>query len=103
MPWLSIDLENPLTDVLKRHFRVMKEYEVPTYGYGSRTGVPCVIVIGSDGREAQFLPVSSGREEGERALLRWDWRNTRFASDRFIVRGGADQNQQHPQYQPHHH
>lgn len=85
MPWLSIDLENPLTDVLKRHFRVMKEYEVPTYGYGSRTGVPCVVVIGSDGNEAQFLPVSSGREEGDRALLRWDWRNTKFASDRFYV------------------
>ncbi|PFH38572.1 PDI family protein [Besnoitia besnoiti] len=85
MPWLSIDLENPLTDVLKRHFRVMKEYEVPAYGYGSRTGVPCVVVVGSDGREAQFLPVSSGREEGDRALLRWDWRNTRFSSDRFVV------------------
>ncbi|EPR64361.1 PDI family protein [Toxoplasma gondii ME49] len=86
MPWLSIDLENPLTEILKRHFRVMKEYEVPTYGYGSRTGVPSVIVIGSDGREAQFLPICSGLEEGDRALLRWDWRNTKFASDQFHVR-----------------
>ncbi|CBZ53452.1 conserved hypothetical protein [Neospora caninum Liverpool] len=93
MPWLSVDLENPLTEVLKRHFRVMKEYEVPTYGYGSRTGVPCVIVIGSDGREAQFLPISSGREEGDRALLRWDWRNTKFASDQFLVRQTCQEKQ----------
>lgn len=86
MPWLHIDLEDPLTDVLKKHFRVLREYEVPLYGYGPRCGVPCVVVIGGDGREAQFLHVCGGRDEGERALLRWDWRNTRFTADRFVVK-----------------
>lgn len=89
MPWLSVDFENPLTVILRRHFRVVSRSEIPTYGYGSATGIPSVIIIGSDGHEAQILPVSSGREEGERALMRWDWRNTRFDADRFLVRQEA--------------
>lgn len=78
MPWLHIEFGNPLIDILRRHFGVMREHDVPLYGTGARTGVPCLIVIGSDGREEQFLHVSNGREEGERAILRWDWRNTVF-------------------------
>lgn len=81
MPWLHIDPNDPLTDVLRKHFRVMREYEVPLYGSGPRSGVPSVVVIGSDGREEQFLHITSGREEGERAILRWDWRNTIFTAN----------------------
>lgn len=86
MPWLNIELADPLTQILKRHFRVIKEYEIPLFGAGPKCGLPCVVVIGSDGREAQFLHVNSGRDEGERALLRWDWRNTKFNAGRLLVR-----------------
>ncbi|CRG96740.1 thioredoxin, putative [Plasmodium gallinaceum] len=75
MPWLYIDITDPLTDILKKHFRVMSYHEVPLYGSGPRSDVPCLIVIGSDGREAQLLHISSGRDEGEKGLLRWDYRN----------------------------
>lgn len=75
MPWLYIDIEDPLTDILKKHFRVMQSIELPLYGSGPRSSVPCIVVIGSDGREAQLLHVCSGRDEGEKALLRWDYRN----------------------------
>lgn len=75
MPWLYIDIADPLTDILKKHFRIMQTNELPLYGAGPRSSVPCIIVIGSDGREAQLLHVCSGRDEGEKALLRWDYRN----------------------------
>lgn len=80
MPWLHINFDDPLTDILKKHFRVMKENEVPLYGSGPRTGVPCLIVIGSDGREEQCLHITAGRQEGERGILRWDWRNSIFTA-----------------------
>ncbi|KAL8271897.1 hypothetical protein Esti_004182 [Eimeria stiedai] len=86
MPWLSIDYSDPLRVILLRHFRVEKEVHVPTQGQGPRAGLPSLVVVGADGRDAQFLQVSGGREEGEKALLRWDWRNTKFGSDRFLVR-----------------
>lgn len=81
MPWLHVELNDPLTDVLRKHFRVLREHEVPLYGSGPRSGVPSVVIIGSDGREEQFLHVAAGREEGERAILRWDWRNTVFTAN----------------------
>ncbi|KEG01809.1 thioredoxin-like protein 1, putative [Plasmodium vinckei vinckei] len=79
MPWLYIDIADPLTDILKKHFRVMNAYEVPFYGSGPRSDVPCLVVIGSDGREAQLLHVCSGREEGEKGVLRWDFRNNIYS------------------------
>ncbi|EUD68015.1 hypothetical protein C922_01627 [Plasmodium inui San Antonio 1] len=79
MPWLYIDIADPLTDILKKHFRVMNPYEVPFYGSGPRSDVPCLIVIGSDGREAQLLHICSGRDEGEKGILRWDYRNNVYS------------------------
>lgn len=79
MPWLYIDIADPLTDVLKKHFRVLQSNEIPLYGSGPRSTVPCIIVIGSDGREAQLLHICSGREEGEKGLLRWDYRNNIYS------------------------
>lgn len=86
MPWLVVDYNDPLRTILLRHFRVDKEANTPTYGQGPRAGVPSLVIVGADGRDAQFLQVSGGRDEGERALLRWDWRNTKFGADRFLVR-----------------
>lgn len=86
MPWLTVGFHEPLRDVLMRHFCIQKMNEVPTAGQGLRAPLPALVVVGADGREAQFLHVAAGRGEGERALLRWDWRNTRFGADRFLVR-----------------
>lgn len=106
MPWLHIDFNDPLTDVLRKHFRVMREREVPLYGSGPRSGVPSLVVIGSDGREEQFLHITAGREEGERAILRWDWRNTIFTANDLRINFVNQQNgrpqvvlqsQQHPE------
>ncbi|KAL8432042.1 hypothetical protein Efla_003483 [Eimeria flavescens] len=85
MPWLTIDYNDPLRHILLRHFR-LKDACLPTQGQPPRAALPALIVVGADGRDAQFLQVSGGRDEGERALLRWDWRNTKFGSDRFLVR-----------------
>eukprot|EP00922_Rhytidocystis_sp_ex-Travisia-forbesii_P068163 GHVS01101507.1.p1 GENE.GHVS01101507.1~~GHVS01101507.1.p1 ORF type:complete len:197 (-),score=36.03 GHVS01101507.1:182-772(-) len=77
MPWLAVDLCDPLTDVLKQHYRILKENEVPRYGGGPRSSVPALVVIGEDGREAQFLDVAA--EQRLPLLRRWDFRNTIFS------------------------
>ncbi|CDI78185.1 hypothetical protein, conserved [Eimeria acervulina] len=86
MPWLVVGFHDPLRTILLRHFRVEREYAVPGLGQGPRAALPALVVVGSDGRDAQFLQVGGGRDEGERAILRWDWRNTKFGADRFLVR-----------------
>ncbi|KAF8819448.1 PDI family protein [Cardiosporidium cionae] len=78
MPWLSIDFNHPIAQVLKKHYRVMKPREVFIHGVGPRSPPPALVIIGSEGEEKQFLPITSGREEGVRGLLRWDWRNSIF-------------------------
>ncbi|CDJ34317.1 PDI-like protein-related, related [Eimeria mitis] len=66
--------------------QIERDASVPTLGQGPRACVPALVVVGADGRDAQFLQVGGGRDEGERAILRWDWRNTKFGADRFLVR-----------------
>ncbi|KYO00172.1 putative thioredoxin-like protein 1 [Plasmodium gaboni] len=82
MPWLYVDVADPLTDILKKHFRVTNSHEVPFYGSGPRSDVPCLMVVGSDGREAQLLHICSGRDEGEKGLLRWDFRNNIYTPNK---------------------
>ncbi|XP_026190825.1 probable nucleoredoxin 1-1 [Cyclospora cayetanensis] len=86
MPWLVVDYNDPLRTILLRHFRVEKESNIPSKSQGPSAGIPALVIVGADGMNAQFLQVCGGRDEGERALLRWDWRNTKFGADRFLVR-----------------
>ncbi|VWU49679.1 thioredoxin-like protein 1, putative [Hepatocystis sp. ex Piliocolobus tephrosceles] len=79
MPWLYIDIEDPLTDTLKKHFKILDHHEMPFYGSGAKSDSPCLIVIGSDGREAQILHICTGRDEGEKGILRWDFRNNIYS------------------------
>lgn len=79
MPWLYIDIADPLTDMLKKHFKVVDTHQVPFYGSGPRSDSPCLMVIGSDGKIAQVLHICTGRDEGEKGILRWDFRSNIYS------------------------
>lgn len=68
-PWLALPFQDPLVEKLKAHFRVMNPTEVPRYGYGPRSGVPGLLIIGRDGRLQQRLDIC---EEGTGILRKWE-------------------------------
>lgn len=67
--WLALAHGDPLSETLKRKHRVWSGREVETFGYGRRSGVPCVIVIDRAGEEQTFI---QGERFGAAALREWE-------------------------------
>ena len=67
--WLSLGWDDPLAAELKRKHRVWSGRETSQFGYGRRSGVPCVVVIDRGGNEVAFLP---GERFGAAALREWE-------------------------------
>ena len=67
--WLALAYDDPLTETLKRKHRVWSGREVETFGRGRRSGVPCVVVIDSEGNEQSFI---QGERFGAAALHEWE-------------------------------
>ena len=67
--WLSLDWGDPLAAELKKKHKVWSGREVGTFGFGRRSGVPCVVVIDREGRELSFL---QGERYGAAALREWE-------------------------------
>eukprot|EP01068_Selenidium_serpulae_P007220 Selendium_serpulae@DN4644_c0_g1_i1.p2 len=74
-PWLCLDIDDPLVDDFKQHFRVFNAPEIPKYAYGPRSEPPTLLIIKSDGTLLQDLDVN---KDGPQGLQRWDWRGTKF-------------------------
>ena len=55
-------------DDLKKQFKVWAGSEALRLGLGRRSGVPALVVLGSDGEELAFVPAES---QGVRALQEW--------------------------------
>lgn len=55
-------------DDLKKQFKVWAGSEALRLGLGRRSGVPALVVLGSDGEELAFVPAES---QGVRALQGW--------------------------------
>jgi len=54
-PWLSVDLNNPLTGELKKKYHVWAKKESQTFGQDRRSGIPAVLVVDSVGTELLFI------------------------------------------------
>ena len=67
--WLSLAFDDPLAATLKRRHRVWSGVEAGTFGFGRRSGVPCVVVIDESGTEIAFL---QGERHGAAALNEWE-------------------------------
>jgi len=78
-PWLSVDLNNPLTGELKKKYRVWAKKESQTFGQDRRSGIPALVVIDSVGTELLFIDA----EEPDATLksIRLDDQTLLFSTD----------------------
>uniref|UniRef100_A0A7S0HY34 Thioredoxin domain-containing protein n=1 Tax=Hanusia phi TaxID=3032 RepID=A0A7S0HY34_9CRYP len=67
--WLYLDYDSPLRQQLKQKFRIWGGMESSALGFDRRSGIPGMVVIGSDGNEVTYMNTES---KGIRALEAWD-------------------------------
>ena len=66
--YVPSDRSQEQADDLKKQFKVWTGSEALRLGLGRRSGVPALVVLGSDGEELAFVPAES---QGVRALQEW--------------------------------
>ncbi|KAK2197636.1 bifunctional Thioredoxin-like superfamily/Thioredoxin-like fold [Babesia duncani] len=76
MPWLHLEFDDHYAHSLKQRYNI-KDTSME-YGTFDSMEIPSLVVVTSNGSEVQRFHLCHGREDSQKALHRWDWRNTPF-------------------------